>query len=277
MKGKRQMKKVRWLLASSFGAIPWMFSLALVAQTGDPAVLQQKLYAQFKLTTIMADRSDIVTPGDVVDIHKPGLIMYAVASPLPPSNTYNHGRIGQGWSGFGKDLTISMLTTGGGTAANYPHRTFVPEEKCWITGIQVEKDGVLFQLYSDPYDDTRYYANLKIPFPKKNVIPSADEFLQKVAEVLTVIPQDNQGEQGGQAPSPPVPAPPPAPASFAAIPPPPPPPDTPPPTITLGQTISQVTASFGQPIREVKLRMKVIFYYKDMKVTFTNGKVSNVE
>jgi hypothetical protein len=67
------------------------------------------------------------------------------------------------------------------------------------------------------------------------------------------------------------------PVSFAAIPPPPPPPDTPPPTITLGQTISQVTASFGQPIREVKLREKVIFYYKDMKVTFANGKVSDVE
>jgi hypothetical protein len=89
------MKKARWLLASGFSAIPWMFSLALAAQTGDPEGLQQKLYAQFKLTTIMADRSDIVTPGDVVDIHQPGLIMYAVASPLPPSNTYNHGHIGR--------------------------------------------------------------------------------------------------------------------------------------------------------------------------------------
>jgi hypothetical protein len=59
--------------------------------------------------------------------------------------------------------------------------------------------------------------------------------------------------------------------------PPPPPPDAPPPTIALGQTMDQVTAGFGQTLRVAKLGAKAIFYYKDMKVTFTNGKVSNVE
>jgi ATP:corrinoid adenosyltransferase len=59
--------------------------------------------------------------------------------------------------------------------------------------------------------------------------------------------------------------------------PPPPPPDAPPPTIALGQTRGQVTAAFGQPTRIAKLGVKEIFYYKDMKVTFSNGKVSNVE
>jgi hypothetical protein len=32
-----------------------------------------------------------------------------------------------------------------------------------------------------------------------------------------------------------------------------------------------VTAAFGQPMRIVKRGVKEIFYYKDMKVTFTNG------
>ena len=59
-----------------------ILGLALAAQ-GDPAAIQQKLSAQFKLTRITADRSDIVTPGDIVVIHKPGLMMYAVTSPLP--------------------------------------------------------------------------------------------------------------------------------------------------------------------------------------------------
>jgi ATP:corrinoid adenosyltransferase len=58
---------------------------------------------------------------------------------------------------------------------------------------------------------------------------------------------------------------------------PPPPADTPPPTIAIGQTKAQVTAAFGQPARMAKVGVKEIFYYKDMKVTFTNGKVSNVE
>lgn len=170
----------------------------IYAQTGDPAAIQQKLYAQFRLTTITADRSDIVTAGDVVVIHRPGLLMYAVASPMPPSNTYKNGKIGQGWGGFGKDMMITMAAPGAGTANDYPHRPFAPEEKCWVTGIQVQKDGVLFQLYSDPYDDIRYYGNLKIPFANKREIPSADAALQLVSEVLTVVPTDNPGSQGSQ-------------------------------------------------------------------------------
>ena len=140
------MKQLGWFRAFGLVAIAPMLSLTLAAQAGDTAMIQQKLYAQFKLTTITVDRSDIVTAGDVVVIHKPGLLMYAVASPLPPSNTYKNGKIGQGWGGFGKDLAIGMLTQGGGTAADYPKRPFVPEEKCWVTAIQVQKDGVIFQL-----------------------------------------------------------------------------------------------------------------------------------
>lgn len=194
------MAQVGWFRVLGLAAITSMVSLTLAAQAGDIAGIQQKLYTQFKLTTTTADRSDIVTAGDVVVIHKPGLVMYAVASPMPPSNTFKNGKIGQGMSGFGKDFAISMLTPGGGTSADYPHRPFVPEEKCWVTGIQVQKDGVLFQLYSDPYDDIRYYANLKIPFPNKKEVPSADAALQTVAEVLTVVPPDEGGQQTSQAP-----------------------------------------------------------------------------
>ena len=477
------MRKAACLMAAAVlaSAVP-----VVHGQAGDLAAIQGRLNSQFKLTTTTADRSDIVTAGDVVVIHKPGLLMYAVASPMPPSNSYKNGKIGQGWGGFGKDMMITMATPGGGTAANYPHRPFVPEEKCWITGIQVQKDGVLFQLYSDPYDDIRYYSNLKIPFPNKKEVPPVDAAVQLVAEVLTVVPPDNQAEQSaaesasrpatnpaqgtqqtafsgqysnlnprsterflflsdgsftkfvgdgqghGQfsvngdtltltftstgstscfkiqgdkifdcsdarrgairtgnaptavpeavpaaaAPPPPAPAtdsaqavpqpavsgkyrsekngaelvfvsdtsvillvpgtnqnrgqysvnadtltikvpighpinfkiqgdrlvsdkgtvwvrqggapapvpvpapaapPAPAPASMPDIAPPPPPADASPPTISIGQTKDQVTAGFGQPLRVAKLGAKEIFYYKDMKVTFTNGKVSNVE
>jgi len=284
------MNKIRWSRAFGFAIIGSLSSLMLSAQAGDPAVLQQKLYAQFRLTTTTPDRSGIVTAGDVVVIHRAGLLMYAVASPLPPSNTYKNGKISQGWGGFGKDMLITMAAPGGATATDYPHRQFVPEEKCWVKGIQVEKDGVLFQLYSDPYDDIRYYANLKIPFPNKKEMPPVDAVMQTVAEVLTAVRSDDQAGQGeqpapnqtaaGQAAPPMAAA-----TNFASapmpdIPPPPPPPDIappPPPTIALNQTMDQVTAGFGQPLKVAKLGTMVIFYYKDMKVTFRNGKVSNVE
>jgi hypothetical protein len=71
----------------------------------------------------------------------------------------------------------------------------------------------------------------------------------------------------GEAPAPTMPD----------IAPPPPPADTPPPTVAVGQTKDQVTTAFGQPVKAAKIGAKEIFYYKDMKVTFTNGKVSNIQ
>jgi hypothetical protein len=53
-------------------------------------------------------------------------------------------------------------------------------------------------------------------------------------------------------------------------------PAAPPPTISLGQTPDQVTAALGQPSRIVDLGVKKIYTYPDMKITFMNGKVSDV-
>jgi hypothetical protein len=243
----------------------------LSAQSGDTAAILERLDAQFKLTRTTADRTDIVTPGDVVVIHKPGLLMFDVTSVVPPTNVYKDGRITQG---FG---TAMMM---GGK--NRIMRRFVPDEKCWVTGVSVQNDGVSIGLYSDPYNDVRYYAVLKIPFPNKKEVPPVDSVMGTIAEVLTVATAS--GDQGGQGGAPPpepaqatAPAPVPPPAPMPEIVPPPPPADTPPPTITLGETIDQVVAAFGQPLRMAKLGAKQIYYYKDMKVTFTNGKVSNVE
>ena len=36
-------------------------------------------------------------------------------------------------------------------------------------------------------------------------------------------------------------------------------------------------ATFGQPQKVVKLGTKDIYYYSDMKVTFVNGKVTDVQ
>lgn len=47
--------------------------------------------------------------------------------------------------------------------------------------------------------------------------------------------------------------------------------------IALGQTIDQVTAALGPPLTIVDLGAKKIYKYKDMKVTFKEGKVSDVQ
>jgi hypothetical protein len=47
--------------------------------------------------------------------------------------------------------------------------------------------------------------------------------------------------------------------------------------ISLGQTIAEVVAALGNPKRIVNLDAKRIYVYSDIKITFTNGKVTNVE
>jgi hypothetical protein len=48
-------------------------------------------------------------------------------------------------------------------------------------------------------------------------------------------------------------------------------------TIQLGQTTDQVQAALGKPEKVVNLGPKMIYVYKDLKVTFVNGKVSDVQ
>jgi hypothetical protein len=48
-------------------------------------------------------------------------------------------------------------------------------------------------------------------------------------------------------------------------------------TISLGQSIDQVTSVLGPPVTVIDLGAKKIYKYKDMKVTFKGGKVSDVE
>ena len=42
-------------------------------------------------------------------------------------------------------------------------------------------------------------------------------------------------------------------------------------------TADEVEAALGKPEKKVTLGVKQIYYYKDMKVIFMNGKVSDVQ
>src|ERR1035438_8762053 len=139
MKEMRPMFQVEGIAVFGLAVVTSISGLALAAQTADPAVIQARLTSQFKLTTTAADRSEIVTPGAVVEMHRQGMMIYSVAAPLPPSNTYKNGKIGQGWGGFGKDLAITMLAPGGATSDSYPKAQFAIGDKCWVTGLNSKR------------------------------------------------------------------------------------------------------------------------------------------
>jgi outer membrane protein assembly factor BamE (lipoprotein component of BamABCDE complex) len=48
-------------------------------------------------------------------------------------------------------------------------------------------------------------------------------------------------------------------------------------SVELGQTPDQVKSALGAPTRVANLGNKTIYYYNGMKVTFNNGKVSDVQ
>ena len=66
-------------------------------------------------------------------------------------------------------------------------------------------------------------------------------------------------------------------ASSSAAPATPPPAGPEPRTIRLGMTSEEVQAILGAPDKLANLESKVIFVYKDLKVTFTDGKVTDVQ
>jgi hypothetical protein len=152
---------------------------------------------------------------------------------------------------------------------NVPQRKFVSGEKVWITGALIKEDGVILQLYSDAYDNVRYFGQIKFPFAKKT-IPPADEMMKTIAEVVTA--DAPEGSDASAAPPPAAPsqqiAPPPPPADAAPV---------QPKTISVGQTKDQVVEILGQPGRVAKIGAKEIDYYPDMKVIFVNGKVTDIQ
>jgi hypothetical protein len=248
-------------------------TLKIVAQTGDPIAVQRYLEAQILISAITADRSDIVTPGTVVQLKREGLSMYGIMSPMAPSYVYKNGKIAQDGRGITKSLWLTMSAPGGLASGGYPMRRFVPGENCWVTGISVQNDGVVLKLYSDPYENLRYYANLKIPFANKNQVPQPEMVMALIDDVLAVMTPPTQAGPIPAAPALSIEPPQHSAPQYAPI----APPAAAPATITVGQTREQLIAAYGEPARKAAIGEKEIYSYQDLKVTLLNGKVSNVE
>jgi hypothetical protein len=251
------------------------------------AAIQQKLLAKYALTKPTAKQDDIVTAGSVLVLKKDKLTMAPVGDHDYYQNKYQNGSIKNSDPGkFGR-MGLGYIPGASKVMGGEP-RTFVSGEKIWVTGIAATDKGIVFSLFTDAFSDVRYKATLLFPLPKDGA-ESADQVEKTVAEVFDIQPADDaKAKDQPQQQQPPTPTPQPAPAPVtpaveappAPIAPPPPPPDAPPvqpPTVEIGQTTDQVVAVFGQPQKVIKLATKQIYVYKDMKVTFIKGKVTDVQ
>jgi hypothetical protein len=163
-------------------AAPWVRG-----DDGDPKdFLQQTLSGQFALTKIAEESGDIATAGTVVALRKNTFMAYSTASPVAYINKVNKkGNISQPFmANVGAGVAGALRSRESGNRY-YPTRRFRAGEKLWIIGLFVQTDGITFRLYSDPFQDIRYYGDLKLPFEKGSV-PTPDEAMKSIAAVLTV-------------------------------------------------------------------------------------------
>jgi len=283
---------------TSCALIALLLAASFSMNAQDKAAIQKKLEAQYTLTQPTADKTEIVIPGAVLVLQKSDLMMTSVASSDLCQNSYKDGKISQNayCKGQGIGDKLAKIPFLGGrvaaaksTAAPAGTRTYVRGEKVWVTKIEIKDNSVVLSLFTDAVGDpaTRYAATMAFFGEKGAALPTQEQIEKTIAEVFTIQPPAKDADAGGQqaAPAAPAGAAPAAPAQtveapLAPIAPPPPPADAPaapPQTISLGQTTDQVVASMGQPVRKAKIGTKEIYSYQDLKVTFVDGKVTDVQ
>ena len=263
----------------SFKILAVSFLVALIG-TGTEAVaqsttpidsIQKQLLQFYQPAKATADGTDLVTAGAVLVLQKDHLLMDRVDQPLPAINTYQNGAISSPAAALrsmklvnvflkyvpGAGQVASASDSANSAAGTDATREFVAGEKFFVTKIDTRADSVVLYFISDPIKDVRYHASLKFPFPK-GASPSPDDVAALVSEVIKVddTSQDQNASSNSQQ------------GAAAA-------PDTK--TIAVGQTRDQVVAMFGAPSKIVQLGTKEIDVFPDMKVTFVQNKVVDVQ
>jgi hypothetical protein len=247
----------RFVMALAVFASATIFGAAAgLAQDAPASSLGDQLKAQYKLAKVALDSGgwSVVEPGTVLVIQKGGILGVPLANPAMAPATYKDnelhapnafmvGMVGQNtW----------QLTVG---------------EKVYVAKIDVhsKNDKIMLTIVEcDVCNGVQQPSSFKsavvFQFPK-DYLNKAD--VSQVKDVISLVlapdaagQQDQPQTQQQQSPEQPAQT---------------------PPTIQMGQTIDQVKAVLGQPEKIVDLGQKQIYVYKDLKITFVNGKVSDVQ
>jgi len=244
--------------------------------------LQEQLAAQYKLVKMGSDTSgpSVVEAGTLLAIQKGGILGVPYSDKTVLATKYENGTVHtpsglmvQGRKAlFGR---FSQTQSEGQTT-----HLFAKGDKVYPTKIDVNlaKDNVTLSIVAcdtcnktDP--PTYNKAQVSFQFPAGTLAnASAGQVEDVIGQLLSISSDDAQqgggqggndqqsGDQGAAQAQAQQQAPPPEPQQ-----------------IEKGQTPDQVKAALGNPDKIVNLGTKQIYVYKDLKVTFINGKVSDVQ
>ena len=252
------MMKASLALVLALGTLYPATGLAATKFPEQKAKLEQQLKAQYVLTTVGRDGA-FGAPGAVLVLQKADLGAVPGNAVAYYTNNLKGGRL--------THPTLANMFFPIDTI-----RTFSFGTKFYVMGLEVKDDAVVVGLFAcNTYDDVLYKAAVQFPFPKGYL---ADVTLSQVQEAIREVfiaappePPPAPTEQIVPPPAQPVqPVEPAQPAQPAT-----------PVTIKMGDSTDQVVASMGQPDRIAKVANKEIYFYKDMKITFLDGKVSDIQ
>lgn len=263
---------------------------AYQAVAQDASSLEGQLTAKYKLVKLGEDSTGVavIEAGTILDIKKGGIMSYPTSNPRPFASTYKDGTIHPpssmkipGWMPHASQVPGQVSDT----------KFLTVGEKVYATKIEVQqKDSkvAVFIIECDScnnvQDPSFRRAQVVFQFPK-GYFANADagQISDLIEQVLAVDTggdssqqqggqqgQDAQQQQGQQQDQN-------APQQAAPADQQPAAPAGPPPTIQLGQTTDEVVGIMGQPDKIVDLKTKQIYVYKDLKVTFVKGKVTDVQ
>ncbi len=257
-----------------FSLLICLTCLGLSANGQNGPSLQDQLKAQYKTVKMGFDGTglSVVDPGTVLDVQKGGLLGVA-----PQINIYCPAKFQDNDLKPPNGFCAAMVKQGS--------RFLQTGEKVYPTKIDVnvDKDKVSFQVVecdscNGVQQPSFYKSEVVFQFAKGSLkTPNVSQIEDTIGMVLSIDSggdSQQQGSQGGQdqgnnqggggggqgqqqahQQAPPAE----------------------PQQIEKGQTPDQVKAALGSPEKIINLGAKLIYVYKDIKVTFLNGKVADVQ
>jgi hypothetical protein len=279
-----------------------VFNVCLAAESA-----QLEIQKQYPLTALSGDGTSVVHAGTILVIQTPNIYATSAVGRFGAyPNTFKGGKL----SGPSFIVKKSIEMAGGA-------RPLQINEQVYLTKIEFKEGNVVFNVQTSDDraraavtfqlgqgvldgDSAPILAMIQKVF---SIAPAADAPAAPAApdQPTSAIPAPPAPPANNMAPIPPPPAPeaapaaplapippPPPPADAAAVapmapippPPPPPAPEAEPATVGVGQTKEQVEAALGKPDTVVNLAAgttKYLYKSKDLKVTFKNGKVTDIQ
>jgi hypothetical protein len=238
--------------------------LAAPQAPGLKATIEQQVNKEYPVTRVGAN-GVVIQIGSILILQEDGLkAIPATYQGYFANNVKKGARI--------KPNIVQHIGAGGPGEYLTDARLLQVGEKVYLTKVDIKETEIVFSVQScggcnpatvDPYPPFR--ASLAFGFGKGDLATTDFKDVKETIARIFAVESPATTPLAPTAVSAPTAA---SPAQSAA-------PE--PATISMGQSKEQVAAALGQPERVAKAGNKEIYFYKDLKVTFVDGKVSDIQ